>query len=692
MPVSLAGFGLLAVYATLLFLPGLLIAGAAGLRGWQLAAAAPLVTYGVAGVAGPWTARIGLEWNLLTFAVSSVVVAAVAAGARVAAGLLRRRNRAVDVVELSPSRPVSPVEPAGAYGRWNRADHLGVAAGVLVGAAIGAAAIVLGIGSLQSIHQDWDATFHANALYFIADTGEAAPSALRAVNNYAAANFYYPNAYHLVGAMVLQLTGATVPAVINAQMVLLPGLLSLSLVGMLRWAWVRPAVALTAGVLAGCFSAFPYDTLWRGPLLPYATAISLVPTVVLLLGAVLRTRRAAAVVLAGLGSVGIVALHPSVAFVGVVFAVGLAVQRWVADRRRILPELGLLVAVGAVAALAGLPHLLGALSTASAEGGGWPTKLSTGAALGELLFLSHARPYSQWWLVLVLGVGLATLGRIRHLAWWLAGGLFFAGVFVLATSYDTELAQTVTRPWWNDQWRIAAIVTLVLITAAASGLVAARDGLVGLLRRLPAARRRGAAPRAVALVFLLAVFGLLSNGFYVPANAERMARNQGNETVSAGERAAMHRLAELVPPGARVMNDPRDGSAWMLAIAGVRPVFGHVSPPGGKTELAPRRKLLLKHFNELDTNEAVQRLVRRCDIQYVFVSQGFVRPSFERAKGLRHLGRVDSLQLVYVNGQARIYRVELPPLGDSAPVLSSTRTPSRSVASISAHQQRGCWE
>ena len=42
-----------ALYVVVLWLPGLLFGRLAGLRGWTLAAAAPLLTYAVAGLAGP---------------------------------------------------------------------------------------------------------------------------------------------------------------------------------------------------------------------------------------------------------------------------------------------------------------------------------------------------------------------------------------------------------------------------------------------------------------------------------------------------------------------------------------------------------------------------------------------------------------------------------------------------------------
>ena len=55
--------GVIVLYAVALLLPGGLLGALAGLRGWTLAASAPLLTYAIAGLAGPLCAALGIAWS-----------------------------------------------------------------------------------------------------------------------------------------------------------------------------------------------------------------------------------------------------------------------------------------------------------------------------------------------------------------------------------------------------------------------------------------------------------------------------------------------------------------------------------------------------------------------------------------------------------------------------------------------------
>jgi uncharacterized membrane protein YvlD (DUF360 family) len=66
-----------ALCALVVWVPGGLIAAATGLRNWSLLAVAPLLTYFVAGVAGPWLWKIGIPFTPITFGVYALALAAV---------------------------------------------------------------------------------------------------------------------------------------------------------------------------------------------------------------------------------------------------------------------------------------------------------------------------------------------------------------------------------------------------------------------------------------------------------------------------------------------------------------------------------------------------------------------------------------------------------------------------------------
>ncbi|WHT19653.1 hypothetical protein N8J89_00730 [Crossiella sp. CA-258035] len=642
-----ADIALVLGYALLLFGPGLAIAAAGGLRGWRLVAVAPLLTYGIGGAVGPIAKQFGLSWGPMTLLGAALVVFLLVLVIQLVTAWLRGRR---------PQRPETDPLPA-----WSRRAQWGVIGATAFAVLLGGLVILLGLKNLQAIHQDWDAVFHGAAVRFIADTGDGTPAALKAINNYNLDSFFYPNGYHLIAAAVYQLTGATVPAVLNAQLFLVPLFLTTGLVALLRSMRAPALLTAVTAALSAAFSAVPWDILWRGPLLPYATGLVLVPAFLVLLGQVLATRRICLLLLTAIAAVGLVALHPSAAFIAIGFVVFQVAQFWYRHRKEVLPGLLGLAGVGVLAAVIGLPHLLGALGAAgSDEPVNWASVGSPPAAIAELITLNHGSPFPQWFLVPFVLIGLAGIKRLRRFTWFLLGCAFFGFLTMLAFSYDHPIVSALTRPWWDDRFRLAAIATIGLILVAANGVLISRDWLLHQLRtRDRLTRLRVLAKPVVLLLVILSVVGVASRGFYLTRNATRMSWGWYNgKTVTPGEVVALQRIKPIVGPGHVVMNDPFDGSAWMRALAGLTPVFGHVVAPESYEALDQPRKLLLEKFNEFDTNAEVRKAAKQLKVEYVYVSAGFIRAGNRRANGLRGLDMVKSLEMVDDSPDDRLYRIK----------------------------------
>jgi len=656
---------LILLSVAVLMLPGLLVARAAGLAGWTSLGAAPLVSYGIAATAGPITSFLGIAWRPWTMLAATGALAGACWAMR---SWLRRGPAGSAAGGRTPPKPAAD----------RCADRI-VAAGVLAGAVLGAVAIMRGIGGLDAVHQGWDAGFHANAIRFISDTGNAAPGALSAINNYEDDAFFYPNAQHVLTSIVGQLGGGSpVQSLLNAQMLLLPGIAGLGLAVLVRAFRGRVALAASVPLVLVSFNGFPYDLLSRGPLLPYATGVALVPAFMALLGEALARRTTPIVALTAIGAAGLLAVHPSTALTAAIFTIPLLVHRWRAGRpvARTAEALTLLK-VGVVSAIVGLPFVLGAVAVGEARAVvDWPAFETAGQALGHLLLLEHGGGGPQLWLVALLAVGVAHVGGIRQLWWWLAGAGVFGCLFVAVSSTDSPLSEALTQPWWNDRWRFLALVSLGLAMVAAHGAVVVGESLAGAVRRLLG--DRAMTPRTAlggAMVAVLAGFGVISNSFYVPDNEQRVSANyQGGPTVTSSEQSAMRALAEMAGSTGRVMNDPGDGSAWMYALEGVRPIFGHVIDPATFGSIGRDQQLLLSSFHCVDSSPAVRELVQKYDIDYVFTGEGYLRDDFSRIPGLEDLRMVDSLELVYAGAGSAIYRVRLAPLADeSATALACTR-------------------
>lgn len=635
--------GLFAILVVLMFVPGLVVGVAGGLRGWLLVGVAPLLTYGVVALGGPVVPSILGRWSLGTFALTTLVVAVVVFGVRLVS---RRWTGTLRVSD-------------GDLPRWQPWQHAGTAGVVLLTAAIGVTVIGRASGGYTDVHQFWDAIFHANAVRYIADTGQSAPGALRVINDPTSTNFYYPNAFHVLMATAHQLLSGSISTLLNVQAGLVAGIFALGLVTFIRVMGGRPLLAVAVGFAAAGFSSFPYDMAFFGPLWPFATGIALLPAFMALFVQMMKVRHPALVPLAVLGISGLVLLHSSIAVTAAIFAVCYLVQRWFVARRIPLRDVVVLGSFSVLAAIYALPQLLAAVGTAGINSYTHPFYAYPADALGELVFLSHESSTPQAFLVAAMLLGLVRLRQLGNLGWWLAGGVVFAGLFIISTSFKGPIYQTLTGMWWDDKWRFAALVVPAMVVLAGHGLVVGRDLLFRLGRTVPDA----VSPRArvaVAAVVLLLLAGL-THGLYQSRNVVRVANAYHNgPTVSDSELQAMSQLPKLVHPGDLVMNDSGDGSAWMWALDEVQPVFGAsfgVAPDPASAG-ADRRALYLQ-FNQIDDNQQIQAAVKRLKITYVYVGAGFVAPDVQRAPGLTDLNRVRSLVLVYSDADAQIYRVNL---------------------------------
>lgn len=654
----------LAILLLIVVLPGLAIAAAAGLRGWLLAAAAPLLTFGLVGTAGSVLPALGLLWTPAALVVVAFVGTAVTVLARLAVTRLRRRRAATAASDAEPDAAATPDASTSMTVRcgWRLVDHLGVAAAVLVSAGVGFSVTAMATAEFTAIPQFWDTAFHSNAIRYIADTGESSPAALSALSE-PASETYYPNTFHVVAATLVMATGVEATAALEFPIALMPGLFALGVAALVRTVSGRPAIALASALLACAFSAFPYDL--AGVLLPYVMGLALLPAFLAQWADVLRSDvpgRVARAVALGLGAVGLLALHPSTVVSAAVLAAAYLLQAWW-QRRPAVRDV-VVIGVGALATgVLGAPLLVASAGVAASDPFDWPVAMPAALAVGDVVVLSHAHATPQWWLALVVALGLFGLRRHPELRWLAAGGLVFAVIFVMASSYESDLVELLSRPWWNDRWRLVALWAVTVAPLAGAGVVAVRDIALDALRlaRVPGWLRVGRwrlVPASLLAALLLA-FVALGDGLYRDRNTERLAEAfTDGPTVSRAERDGFSQIATVIPPDSLVMNDPFDGSPMMYALEGVRPVFAQVlNYQLDIANLSPDRRLMFESFRELDRDPAVRETVRRLGITHVVVSSGLVYPAAAPAPGMRDLDTVESLELVFRTPTTTLYEV-----------------------------------
>jgi hypothetical protein len=641
-------------YFVVLLVPGLAVGLTAGLRGWTLAGLAPLFGYTVHGLTGPWMAGLDIPFTIWTALAGTVLFAAVVYAIR----------RFVESRWPERERPAQGLLP-----NWGRNAHLGVAACIGIAFVVSSVVLIAAAeGELDAIPQRWDPVFHANGIRYIAETGDGGLYGVSSVNRYGPeGSQFYPNAYHLAGSLVYMMTGATVPTVINAMTLPLAGLFGLAMAALVRECGGRAVFAGSAALVAAAVNSGVYESISNG-LVPFALSTAFTPLAPMIMHRYLVRPNVTNGMVLVLAAAGLLVVHSSALFAGLVFAVPMLLHRWWTEHSTIGQDIKHLLPIAGVGAVLTSAQLLGAIDQASGAYGyrPWSMAKPIREALWHLFMFQNTAPYPQYVLTMFLVVGVLTYRRMNGLRWMTGAGLIFGVLFVLVACYGgVSWVVALSRPWWNDHFRMIALAMIPFSLLVAHGMAESQKWLAKVAtERIPGFSRRRSAARLGSAAALLVVIGVASLGFYAPANKEVVAHayhksqldragKMGPIAVTPLEEEAMYKLAEIAEPGERVMNDRNDGSVWIYALTGVKTVAAHYDD-----NVPPKdAELLGDHFREYETNPEVRAAVKRLNIKHVFVGDGSRYPRVEPDMGLVGLEKADFVRVVYQNPDATIYEI-----------------------------------
>ena len=628
----------------LLFIPGALLAAAAGLRVPLIVGLAPALSVAVIAGTGVVAPMLGISWGPVPIAAAVVLLA----GAALAARLLAARRHPEDGGPWARPR----LQPA-ATAAWCISWPLSA---VLTALTIGRI-----LNTPDAISQTFDAVFHLNAVEWILRTGNA--SSLHFLLE-APSGSVYPVGWHTLVALVMRVCGASdVPAAVNATVFAAGGLVWTS--GCLTLAHVlfraRPLALLTAAALAGGFVAFPFNLLSWGVLYSNYLAICLLPSLLAAARELVPSgaggRRTGLLLPAGIIAAGGAGLAQPNAVVTLLIAlVILSAGRLIATVRT-PPDERPVNAVRRCGLTTGGMLLVFVITWFAMRP---PRGAATSGAVGEAVTSTPVQFSVIWVPALLALLGFVVALRVARYRWLAVLHLSTCALYVVARSTPTgDLRHFLTGIWYTDASRLAALLPLTGVPLAVLGAEAiARWGRERLtsINRLRASSQQPWARWAAypVIVLILALTGPLSGA--MSACVKPMERAYliaaDSPSLTPDERALIDELPSLIGDDAVVAVDPASGAALAYALSGTDTTIKHLFHRDD-TDL----DIVQAKLNRAETDPAVCPALADLGADYALYFPGKSISDVRPYPGFASLNTAPGFELVANQGRAALYRI-----------------------------------
>ena len=653
-PVTWASAAPAVVTAVLvLVVPGGVAGWAAGLRGIPLWGAAAPLSVTVVSLAAVVADLVGVRWGVVPVVVATLVAAVAAWG-----------------VGRLLGAPLAP-DP-----HWLRGSALSA---TVLGSGLCAAAVMAGVGSPDRVPQTYDAVFHLNAVQRALETGSVSSLRLGTLSSPERHSAFYPGAWHAVTALVAQ-TGVSPVVAASAVSVALALVWPFGCLALVRQALGPRLPALVAGgLLAGAFGAAPFLLLSYGTVWPNALGTVLLPPVLAALVSAVGLsprpaadrRRSAVVVLGAAPALGLA--HPNVVVTMAVYAVPVtaAALVWGPWRGNTWREQGIRWGAWLLSCLLLLWLVTRSSVFAATRGTDWRAAESLAQAVGEgLVVAPRGLPVAAVAAVLSV-VGVAAAALRPRLRWLLGCHVAVAALFALAAGSDSGLAQALTGPWYNDAFRLGALLPVTAVPLAALGVAELADRAADRLP-VPVQRRTP----LVAAAAVLATAGLAGlQGATVGTNAAVVQRWYGYAALAGpAEQRLFEELRDVVPVGVVIAGNPWNGSALAEAVGGRQVLFPHLSGAWGS-----ERTRVAASLADVRTDPAACAAARALKVGYVLAGRSAFWPADRRQRlyaGL-DVSQAGGFEPVAHGGRLTLYKVPACEAGREVSGADTVRTSTR---------------
>ena len=569
---------------------------------------------------------------------------------------------------------------------------------------LSAAATGLTIGRIlntpDAISQTFDAVFHLNAVEWILQTNNA--SSLRLFLE-APQGSVYPLGWHTLVALTMKLCGATsIPMATNATVLAVAGLVWTS--GCLTLTHVlfhgRPAALLTAAVMAGSFTVFPFVLLNWGVLYPNFLSIALLPSLLAAIRALVPTgdasptpRPAGLLPATALGAAGLGLTQPNTIATLLLASVILTTARLITSLRAPLDE-------RPANALRRQSLITGALVVGLVivwlymrpprESAIWGPSYATSGSVGEAVTSMPVQLPVIWVPAVLTLLGFIAALRTNGYRWLAALHATTGALYVVARSaQDGDLRFFMVGIWYNDASRLGGLIPVTAVPLAALGMLAAARwgreacgacgriiqgitasraretrGLPGLRRVREACERLIASGRARPLVWrssaccvivlLLVATGPLSGAMSdsVKILEQSYMLAPDSSSLTTDEYALINELPSLIEPDAVIAVDPKSGAALAYALSGADTTVKHLFHRHDAD-----LDIIEKKLNRASADPAVCTALKDVGATYALYFPGKTISNQKAFVGFTHLDTAPGFELVAERGQASLYRI-----------------------------------
>lgn len=671
--------------AALLFIPGALVGASAGLRTPLIIGLAPAISIAIISGTGVAAPILALPWGLTAVAAATAILCLAALATRRLMAGRHPQDAGSGATGLRPGLRSIAV--------WCAAWPLSAAAtGLTIGRIL---------NTPDAISQTFDAVFHLNAVEWILQTNNA--SSLRLFLE-APQGSVYPLGWHTLVALTMKLCGATsIPMATNATVLAVAGLVWTS--GCLTLTHVlfhgRPAALLTAAVMAGSFTVFPFVLLNWGVLYPNFLSIALLPSLLAAIRALVPidgagpAARPTGLLLpaTALGVAGLGLTQPNSIATLLLASVILTTARLITSLRAPLDE-------RPANALRRQSLITGALAVGLVivwlymrpprESAIWGPSYATSGSVGEVVTSMPVQLPVIWVPAVLTLLGFIAALRTNGYRWLAALHATTGALYVVARSaQDGDLRFFMVGIWYNDASRLGGLIPVTAVPLAALGMLAAARwgreacgacgriiqgitasraretrGLPGLRRVREACERLIASGRARPLVWrssaccvivlLLVATGPLSGAMSdsVKILEQSYMLAPDSSSLTTDEYALINELPSLIEPDAVIAVDPKSGAALAYALSGADTTVKHLFHRHDAD-----LDIIEKKLNRASADPAVCTALKDVGATYALYFPGKTISNQKAFVGFAHLDTAPGFELVAERGQASLYRI-----------------------------------